>query len=63
MNDDELDESSMEPRKRQTSGGLLEFFPQWIGVKRVEVVFANQDHVANSTAQARLEPRGGDLHY
>jgi|OM-RGC.v1.037548139 hypothetical protein len=53
----------MELRKRQTSGGLLEFFPQWIGVKRVEVVFANQDHVANSTAQARLEPRGGDLHY
>jgi hypothetical protein len=59
----ELDESSKELRKRRTNGGLSEFSPQWIGAKQVEVVFANQDRVANSTAQVRLEPRGGDLHY
>jgi hypothetical protein len=53
----------MELRKRRTNGGLSEFSPQWIGAKQVEVVFANQDRVANSTAQVRLEPRGGDLHY
>jgi hypothetical protein len=53
----------MELRKLQTNGGLIEFSPRWIGAKQMEEVFANQDRVANSTAQVRLEPRGGDLHY